>query len=609
MCGIFGAISLSDNFDSKNGELFTEILNKISYRGPDGFGNVYFNSRTGISDEASYNIFLGHRRLSIIDLSSAGYQPMKKGEYYITFNGEIYNYIELRAELIQKGYHFETETDTEVLIKIYQEYGSSGFAKLNGMWSFAIFDIVKNKIILSRDRFSEKPLFYYHQGDKFYFASEIKQLLPLMNSKLINEDILEVYLKQGILDYSDRTFFKGIMRLESKQNLIIDLNAKTFTKEKYWDYEYEEIDDTDVFERFRDLLNDSVKIRLRSDVPVGCMLSGGLDSSSISLIAHDFIGNRLDTFSVISDDIKLSEEPFINEMVNVFNLRNTKLNFESNHILKNFDKVLYHHDEPFFNFSVLAGYAMLEKIKSNTNVTVLLNGQGGDELLMGYLKYFFFYEKQLIKEGKFIKATSLLLSAIFNRTIINQFNFGYAKRYLPFLNSKSHSYFANVTAPFDMSSFNNIRDRQIEDIDRFSIPSICRYEDRNSMAHSLEMRTPFLDYRLVNFSLNLRNDLKIKKGWTKFVLRKAMFEMPEKIRYRKDKNGFQIPEEKYIRHDLREEILSISKNSLLHDIGIIDKNKFGLTYKNLLAKKSLLNNFSDISRVYIAERWMRKNFK
>lgn len=608
MCGIFGAVRLKGVFTEENWYQFKELTNMISYRGPDGSGFYGIDTNNGVeNNKNSFTVFLGHRRLSIIDLSSQGAQPMSKGNLVITFNGEIFNYLELRMELKGKGCLFETNTDTEVILKLYEIYGEKGFAKMNGMWAFSIYDKLSNKIILSRDRFSKKPIFYYQDDNYFYFSSEIKQLLPLVKEKAPNKSILISYLKQGVVDTSNETFFKGINRIQAKTNLTIDLNTGKTEQNQYWDFEGTS-SSKNTEEEFRFLLEDSVKLRMRSDVPVGCMLSGGLDSSAISVISHK-LNPEIETFSVISDDKKMSEEPFIDIVVNHMKMRNYKLNFDANHVIQNFDTVLKHQDEPFFNLSVLAGYSILKKIKEDTDIIVLLNGQGGDELLMGYLKYFFFYQKDLINRGKYIKATSLLLSAIFNRTILNQFNLGKAKRYLPSHLSKKSSYInSNNVELVDTWSFNNMRHRQILDIDKFSIPALCRYEDRNSMANSLEMRVPFLDYRLVSFCLNLRNDLKIQNGWTKYILRKVMTDLPNEIKFRRDKKGFSVPEERFLRNELKSDILSIKDYSVLDEMGIIDKHSFNHYFNDYLTGKGQFTEFTDITRVYIAEKWARINF-
>jgi asparagine synthase (glutamine-hydrolysing) len=477
------------------------------------------------------------------------------------------------------------------------------------MWAFAIHDRKLNKIILSRDRFSKKPLFFHEDDNVFYFSSEIKQIIPLVKNQTPNKQILYSYLKQGVLDYSNETFFDSIFRLEGKFNLVIDLKTKAKEKIQYWDYDHSLISVNNIEDEFRFLLEDSVNLRLRSDVPVGTMLSGGLDSSAITLLASN-AKSDIETFSVVSKDKETSEEPFIDLMTKHLNLKNTKLEFNANHVLSNLDEVIKHQDEPFFNLSVLASYSILKKIKDETNITVLLNGQGGDELLMGYLKYFFFYQRGLLKNKNYGKAISLVLSAIFNRTIVNQFNFGKAKRYIPgYLSQKSNYLIEDGFGLINTWNSNSMRSRQISDIDQFSIPVLCRYEDRNSTAHSLEMRVPFLDYRLVNFCINLSETQKINKGWTKFILRKTMTDLPHEIRYRRDKKGFTIPEESFLRNQLNTSIMSMEKYSILHEWGLINKNNFINYYKDFLNGKSLFIEFTDITRVFIAESWARKYFK
>ena len=608
MCGIFGALRLKGNFNEENWHQFKNLTDMVEYRGPDGSGYYSADDRSGSEHiKDSFNLFYGHRRLSIIDLSSQGKQPMSKGDLVITFNGEIYNYLELRSELKALGCTFETVTDTEVILKLYEKFGANGFAKMNGMWAFAIYDKTNHKVVLSRDRFSEKPIFYYQDSEDFYFSSEIKQLLPLVKNKMPNRSVLFNYLKQGVLDTNNETFFDSIYRIEGKNNLIIDLNTGKTNIYQYWNYDSKSFS-SNPEEEFRYLLEDSVKLRMRSDVPVGCMLSGGLDSSSISLIAHH-MKSEIETFSVISSDKKMSEEYFIDVVANNNKMKNYKMNFDANNVIDNFDTVLRHQDEPFFNLSVLASHSILKKIKEDTNITVLLNGQGGDELLMGYLKYFFFYQKDLIKRGQYMKSAGLFLSAIFNRTILNQFNLGKAKRYLPGHLNKKSSYINDMGVGLvDTWTFDDMRHRQILDIDKFSIPAVCRYEDRNSTANSLEMRVPFLDHRLVSFCLNLTNDYKIKNGWTKHILRKVMNDLPKEIRYRRDKKGFSVPEENFLRKELKKDILSIKNYSLLDEMGIINKNDFIRYYNDFLSGKGQYTEFTDITRVYIAEKWARSNF-
>lgn len=607
MCGIFAAISFEQPFSQVDYKKFVDATDLVSYRGPDAFGYKTFNCFPQKFSPDSFNIFFGHRRLSIIDLSKDGNQPMTSNGIHIIYNGEIFNYIELREELKAKNISFQTNSDTEVILKIYQEYGSKGFNKLNGMWAFIIYDSNKNLFIASRDRFSIKPLFWTTFNNKFYFASEIKQLLKLVESANLNKRTMSVFLMQGLLDINNETFFEGVEKLEPKQNLIIDLNTGKISKEKYWDYQFTSIPEKQIYEMFLELFCDSVKIRLRSDVELGALLSGGLDSSAISIIGKKSIGDSFSTFTVIPDNEKYSEEKFADLVVNENKLKNRKLLLETSTILNNFNKVLYHQDEPFSGFVVMAHYAILEKIKSESDIIVVLNGQGGDEVLLGYLRFFFFYLKKLYSSKEYMKFIKEILASIIYRTVLTQWKISAAKRYIPKILNTEKKFLLNKPQLINTWEHTNLREAQIADIDRFSVPILTRYEDRNSMAHSLEIRLPFLDHRLVEFLLSLRTEYKIKNGWTKYILRKSFTEMPVKIRWRRDKKGFSLPEEQWLKNDFRKDIFNSIKDSYLDKAGIISSKNFLNYYSEFLNNNKRIHNF-DISRVYIAEKWMKKFF-
>jgi asparagine synthase (glutamine-hydrolysing) len=606
MCGIFGAISLEKSFLEKDYRTFVEATDLVSYRGPDSSGYKTFNTHHE-NTNGTFNIFLGHRRLAIIDLSADGSQPMESNGNYIIFNGEIFNYIELSEELKKKGINFKSNSDTEVILKVYENYGPQGFEKLNGMWAFIILDTRKNRLIVSRDRFSIKPLYYYRNTDRIYLASEIKQIIKFLPSKIINPLVMSRLLHQGILDMDKETFLKDVISLKPKHNLIIDLNTGTETIEKYWDYSYEEINEEEVLEHFQDLLTDSIRIRLRSDVELGAMLSGGLDSSVISVIGNKILGNNFKTYTVVSELKKFSEEKFSDALVKDKDIWNSKLFIQSSDIKNNINKVLSYQDEPFINFIVVAHYTILEKIKNETDITVILNGQGGDEVLAGYLRFFYFNLKNLLKAKKYISAASEIINSLINKTVLMQWSLAGAKRYVPAFRKQHNNHFLLKEEWENTSVYSSLYEVQKANIDKYSLPIHTRYEDRNSMAHSLEIRLPFLDHRLVNFSLNLKASHKIKNGWNKYILRKSSDYLPESIRWRKDKRGFIMPEEVWLKNDFKDDIKSIFKKSLLEEHNFIRGDYFLRYYNAYLNGDSSIHNF-DISRVYIAEKWMRTFF-
>jgi len=611
MCGIFGAINFEGYFDQKDFNNYCELTELVSYRGPDDADYKGFDFYSNEKSDTKFNLFLGHRRLSIIDLSSDGKQPLFSDNCWIIFNGEIFNYIELKNELRSLGIEFKTQTDTEVIIKIYKLYGPPGFDKLNGMWAFVIYDVENSKIILSRDRFSIKPLFKYQENNKLFFASEIKQLLPLLKAKEIEFQTMQVFLQQGLLEIDEKTFFKGIERIPSKTNYLIDLKKKTIEISKYWEYSDSivEANSTHIYERFIELFTDSVKIRLRSDVSLGSLLSGGLDSSAITYIAANFYQEKLKTYSIISKDKKTSEEEFIDIFNNSFSIKNQKLKIDTDAIRENIDKVLYHQDEPFNYFIVPAHYQLIKTLKENSDIVVILNGQGGDEVLLGYLRFYFFHLKSLLQNQNYLNFTRELIFSFLKRTTIWQFKLNSAKRYLPKILLEDKNFLTNKIDLIEVWKFKNLREAQINDIDKYSIPYINRYEDRNSMALSKEIRLPFLDHRLVDFLVNIPVEFKLRNGWSKYILRKSFDKLPSKIKWRRDKKGFSLPEDIWIKNELKSDITnSFSKSkSILAQFNFIDDKKYLYFYEKYLQGDNRIH-FTDINRVFIAEKWAKMNF-
>ncbi|AFH49783.1 Glutamine-hydrolyzing asparagine synthase [Ignavibacterium album JCM 16511] len=610
MCGIFGALSLTDKFDEKDFSKFVKLTDIVSYRGPDASDYKSFDTQNKSVNKSQFDLFFGHRRLSIIDLSDDGKQPLYSDNCWIIFNGEIFNYVELREELKSKNYNFHTNTDTEVIIKIYKEFGERGFDKLNGMWAFALYDMQLNKLILSRDRFSIKPLFIYNQINRLFFASEIKQLIPLLEKKELELDNMLVFLQQGILDFDEKTLFKQIYRVKAKTNLIIDFNSKQIEEKKYWDYSNEPIEGTDkkINSMFRDLFIDSVKIRLRSDVQIGSLLSGGLDSSAITFSALNCTGNSLKTFSVISNQKEFSEEKYIDIITQKFNIHNKKILLDADQLKNDLDKVIEHQDEPFNYFIPVAHFNLIKALNENSDIVVILNGQGGDETLLGYLRFYFFYWKKLLKEKEFSLLTKELFASVLNRTAIFQFRLNVAKRYMPQKLLTKKNFLLQNHNLINVWEYNDLRTSQINDIDYYSVPFLNRYEDRNSMAFSKEIRLPFLDHRLVDFLVNISPDKKMKNGWSKYILRKSFPELPKQIRWRRDKKGFVLPESKWLKEDLRDSIHSMfGGKNFLSQFGLIDSNKFLEYYNDFLNGDKIIHS-TDISRIFIAEKWLEKYF-
>lgn len=606
MCGILGAVNLERPFSDVEKNLLSKNLEKVSYRGPDAAGECLFSSSSIESDKP--NIYLGHRRLSIIDLSEDGIQPFTSDEkVFLIFNGEIYNYIELREELKKEGQIFKTETDTEVIVNLYKSGGIEGFRKMNGMWSFILYDQVKQQIILSRDRFSIKPLYIYEEEGLFVFASEIKQILPFVKEVKPNLNVLGNYLMNYLLDYSNQTFFENINKCPPKTNITIDLSLKKKVISQYWDYKQEDYSDRSeqtLIEEFRFLLKDSIKLRLRSDVAIGNSLSGGLDSSSIAVLSKQIGTKDIQNVSVITKNQKHSEEKYVDILQEKAGIKIKKIQNDNTDPWGNIRNIIWQNDEPILSLSTVAHFNMMDFFSKHTKVKVVLSGQGADEILAGHRKYFIYKLAHLYGQNKIVDCAKETAAMLPN--FCSKFNYDIAKRYLGEFGQRNSIQKKVITFQFK-NFFTNLvstdfRKTQLNDIDYLSVPALNHYEDRSSMHKSLEIRTPYLDYRLVNFATNLPVDMKINKGWSKYILRKSIIELPSEIAWRKDKKGFNVDEENFF-HLMKSSFLKdLFKYSVLEKYGLINAKLF---LKEIEKFKNGHKNFwvRDINRIIFAEIW------
>ncbi|MBK9193257.1 MAG: asparagine synthase (glutamine-hydrolyzing) [Crocinitomicaceae bacterium] len=406
--------------------------------------------------------------MSIIDLDVSSNQPFESDGLHIIFNGEIFNYLELRNELGNE-YQFRTNSDTEVILQYYRKHGIAGFEKFNGMWAFVIYDSIRKKIIISRDRFSIKPLYIVENNGTILLSSEIKALKKCGLSLSPDVNSVERFLNQMLIDTSLSTFYNEIKIFPAMTAREIDLKTGKTTDQRYWNFSMPEMPAAygDRKEVFRNLLLDSLKLRLRSDVPLGTLLSGGLDSSAITALIHDHINKDVQSFSVVSDERGYSEESFVDLLVKQKSIHNNKLLFRPEDALENIDRVLQIQDEPFGSLSVVAQYLLFEKIKKEANITVLLSGQGADEVLLGYHKYFFFYLQQLKKNHRYFKLGGQVFSSLLKGISVKQFTWKQAKRYLPGRTNRGRDYFTRSLQQDAIWQFDSITDRQIQDINHF----------------------------------------------------------------------------------------------------------------------------------------------
>jgi asparagine synthase (glutamine-hydrolysing) len=620
MCGIAGIVCA--NSDEGIVAAVRTMNDAQRHRGPDGEG--FFAGKSGGS-----GIVLGHLRLSIIDLSDAGRQPMSlpDGSGVIIFNGEIYNYKELRTELETLGAVFRTRTDTEVLLWALRLWGDEALSNLNGMWAFAWLDLRRGRLMLSRDRFGIKPLYYLWEAERFLFASEIKAILAASRGRFgINPEVAGRFVEQSVLDAQSETFFSGIKALPAGHSLILDLNddgsAMRPSFSAHWSApENDQFRGTvqERIEAVREIFVDAVKLRLRSDVPVGVLLSGGVDSSAIAAVMRILLGRSADLhlISATSENPAYDESPFIDLMVQYLGgqFKPIRLSKRPEEWLRLLDKVIYTNDEPVSGFSTVAHYLLMEQAKE-LGITVILSGQGADETLCGYRKFLGFRLRELLTAGRHLAAARTLLGFICNRTVVTQFDLSEAKRYLwvrrppsgldirgPLLRDKSFILDLGLGE-------GTLVHRQFRDLGQLSVPALVHYEDRSSMAWSREIRLPFLDYRLVSVLLPADPELKLHAGWTKWIFRKAIEPyLPPAITWRKDKQPFINPQSQWLRRELRPAIeRMLSGQMLIADAGLIDVQALRRRYNVYLNQSPTLGtvSFKDIFNSISMEIWARR---
>jgi asparagine synthase (glutamine-hydrolysing) len=573
MCGIAGLVSIQ-GFDPRTLMAMTHL---VSHRGPNGFGFAYAMPGDAAPIEIIHNedraprlprpvIGLGSRRLAILDVSRQADMPMQIGDgaYCIVFNGEIYNYKEIREQLETIGHRFRTGTDTEVILRAYQQWGEECLHLFNGMWSFALWDKTKQKLFCSRDRFGVKPFYYALSPGGFFFGSEIKQILAAANlSRVANPAAVFSFLEWGLLDHTADTFFEGIHQLPGGHSLTIDLSRSLQPAiRRFWGLRIEPERNISVeaaTEEFRARFTNAVRIRLRSDVPVGICLSGGLDSSAILCKAKEISPEtRFQTFSACFRDKALDEHDYISAVVSATGGIGHETFPQGHEFWENLHSIIYHHDEPVGSPSVFAQWSVMKDARSH-GVPVVLGGQGGDETLCGYQKYRYFYLWHLLRRGD-----PRLLREMVMWTRNGTTSYGAissATRYLPgFLHRPfslaertcTQEFQQRVSKPAQLGAAASIAERQKTDLLYSSIPTLLRHEDRNSMAHSIESRLPFLDYQLAEFAVNCPPSLKLRDGWSKWILRNATVDtLPDKVRLRKTKLGFNTPEAEWMRLGLQ----------------------------------------------------------
>jgi len=609
MCGIHGFIDKKLTAEQRNLTI-QKMVNATLHRGPDSSHFECFDATA-----------LGHNRLSIIDLSEGGKQPFTIDEFTIVFNGEIYNYKEIREELKTLGYSFHSDSDTEVLLRAYIHWGKAAISKFLGMWAFAIWNNKTKQLLCSRDRFGIKPFYYINEGGRFYFASEVKSLKasPVFSND-INIDQLSRSLQMGWIGYGEETTYAKVKQLEPGTLLHIDGEQLQF--ERYWNYPTiaENLTDDALFAKYEELFLDSLKMHLRSDVQLGATLSGGIDSSSIvTSIIEAFGIHDLKTFSIFYEgENSVDERPFIQEIEKKYAGK-----FHANYyspdvssVADEFDRIAYHCDFPLLGSSPISQYFIMKEI-SKQGIKVILSGQGADDYLGGYMHSYYRFYAEMFQKLRWLRGLKEMgrqkkyqqlnnsdmmkvlmkagLSVLFSETKLYQLE--YSKYYPNLFNTDSKN-----TIQLKNPGYGKMNNFHYHLMKTTSLPTLLHYEDRNSMAFSIESRVPFLDHRLVELGITSNADTKIRNGYTKAILREAMVKyLPEAIYKRTDKKGFVTPGEvKWLRGDLSH-LLDIDFNR------IPNLNKSLVNSELEKFRKGDNSNASLIWRLASINHWVKTN--
>lgn len=634
MCGIAGIIIKTEAGFNIH-EKLRSLSQALQHRGPDGEGFVSYQNHTctpfynslsqkhsridlaytpqkKLTDDSQLStLAFAHRRLSIIDLSETGHQPMSdpSGKIWITFNGEIYNYLELKLELKKIGHSFVSESDTEVIIHAYQEWGVDCVKRFNGMWAFCIFDQEKQICFASRDRFGVKPFYYLNKENFLAFASEQKAfvkaglLKPAIDSKALHN-----YLTNGLLENEQKNFFEGLTELWPGTNLIYELKKKTLSITTYYDLktqnnlENDHLSESALIEKIKYSFENAVKIRLRSDVEVGTCLSGGIDSSALAVTMAENTQQAVHCFTSVFKNQSINEEKFADAVAKKIQANYFKTEPSLEGFQNELNDLIYSQDVPIWSTSTYAQYKVMALAKEH-HIKVVLDGQGADELFGGYHHHFTAKWNNLISQGLYASAFKDILKS--NKTIHASWLFylkeNVKQKYHHHKTAFSEFLTADFLKQYDILNpsiaFNNLNEQLIDDIYNTRLKAFLKCEDRCGMWHSVESRTPFSDdVDLINLLFSFNGNKKIKDGVSKYLLREAVKDkLPNEIYTRYDKKGFETPMQDWMRK-LKPQMISDIKTANFDFIKTKNLEKFDMN--NSFHYKLLF-------KLFVLSRWQR----
>lgn len=608
MCGIAGIFSKGEL--SREG--FKRSLELVAHRGPDHAGLRFIGGAHGNADlrwEGGWSGGLGHRRLSILDLSSAGNQPFSddSGRYWMVHNGEVYNYLEIKAELEGKGYSFQSGTDTEVILKAYIEWGEECLGKFNGMWAFAILDLKKRELFCSRDRYGVKPFYYFHEPSSFGFGSEIRQLLHGLTQRRANFSVVNRFLQHGLVNEGTETCFEGVRSLDPGSFLRVSFEEADLKIQQGYFYELgsfrnQKLSFQEWNQKLSELLKDSIRLRLRSDVDVGSCLSGGLDSSTIVTLMRELAPKaQIHAFTSCFREKEFDEFQYA-KLVSSRNDLIHHQTFPSSQDLweQDLERLIEIQEEPFGSASIYAQYKVMELAHKN-GLKVLLDGQGADEALGGYHRYLSAFVSSSFRRFEIQNLLSLIKSS--QRNLVENGKI-LGKGLAASLGLKAQkvtpmSYWKKpeVWQGYDKSDLKGLLGVDIKS----TLTALLRYEDRNSMAFSIETRTPFLDWRLVEHIYAAPVGWLFQGGWTKGALRNVMrSRLPAEVLWRKDKMGFVTPQSLWLKEKRTELQRQIMESQFLEEFFAFKPSAKSDFVSQLLVNEGL------VWRLMIADKWAKQ---
>lgn len=640
MCGLAGIFNLDGA--SINSQDLLKMTRIIRHRGPDDEGyllihtankNIHHHvhddtiseikaNSSVLPNHTNCNLGIGYRRLAIIDLSAKGHQPMAdpSGQIWLSFNGEIYNYIEIREELIKLGHQFRTNSDSEVLIHAYLQWNEQCLGKFIGMFAFVIYDNRSSSLFIARDRMGIKPFNYFFDGNQFIWASEEKQIAAIIPNKISpNRQALLEFLQWNRQFETSATFITEIQQLPAAHYAIVSL--KGIELKKYWDIplasEREMLNESDSCNSIQALLSDSIKLRLRSDVPLGIALSGGIDSSSICCLARKLTNQSIRTFSVFYEGKQYDERSYIQAVLDQGGFQSTFQTGSKEITVEELTAWTYHQDAPTAGGSPFSAFLNYRNVRQ-AGIIVLLNGQGGDELFAGYPYFYKYYLAQCYQQGNIMEILKTTAALAFQQGFKTAISHNYlakqrlqldsvALRKLEHKKYASSNLYPETQMQINLHTNHSFLSTALQNAIQIThLPHMLHWEDRNSMANSIESRVPFLDHRLVEKSFYIPDHLKLHQGETKYILRESMKPyVPEIILKRKDKIGFATPTSYWTHTVLKSAIMD-----MVHSSDFLSRDWWhGKQIQDRITKD--INQFgeNELWKIFTSELWYQSTFQ